>query len=63
MHRRETIENLAASFMATLNEVASLCQNSNGRSQRRASPEVQLNDAEMRKLLSTVSVYRPSIRK
>jgi non-ribosomal peptide synthase protein (TIGR01720 family) len=62
-HRRETIENLATSFMATLNEVASLCQNNNGRSERRASPEVQLSDAEMRKLLSTVSVYRPSIRK
>jgi non-ribosomal peptide synthase protein (TIGR01720 family) len=62
-HRRETVENLAASLMATLNEVASLCQNPNGVSERRASPEVQLSDAEMRKLLSTVSVYRPTVRK
>jgi len=62
-HRRETVENLAASLMATLHEVASLCQNPNGVSERRASPEVQLSDAEMRKLLSTVSVYRPTVRK
>jgi hypothetical protein len=61
-HRRETVENLAVSFMATLNQVASLCQNNNGHSERRASPEVQLSDAEMRKLLSTVSVYRPTVK-
>jgi non-ribosomal peptide synthase protein (TIGR01720 family) len=62
-YRRETVENLAASLMATLNEVASLCQNNNGYSENRASPEMQLSDAEMRKLLSTVSVYRPTVRK
>jgi amino acid adenylation domain-containing protein/non-ribosomal peptide synthase protein (TIGR01720 family) len=62
-HRQETIENLAANLMATLNEIASLCQNNNGPSQRRASSEVQLNDSEMRQLLSTVGIYRPTVRK